>query len=60
MVFHSGQVKISSCKKITTVFNDQVIEIQTEKYTRIDILNTKRLARIVVLQLSKKERMRIE
>ena len=35
-------------KKITAIFNDQVVDIQLEKYTHIDILNAKRSSRVVV------------
>ncbi len=40
-------------KKITTVFNDLVVEMQLEKYTRTDILNAKRSSRMVIAALGK-------
>ncbi|MEX0314378.1 MAG: glycoside hydrolase family 36 protein [Allomuricauda sp.] len=36
-------------KKITTVYNDQNVEIQTEKSNQVDILNAKRSSAIVIL-----------
>ncbi|EAR02564.1 glycoside hydrolase family 36 protein [Maribacter sp. HTCC2170] len=35
-------------KKITTVFNDQVVEINQEKFTHIDVLNAKRSTRLII------------
>ncbi len=36
-------------KKITTVFNDQIVEFELEKYTNVDVLNAKRSTHIVVV-----------
>ncbi|MGX1929623.1 glycoside hydrolase family 36 protein [Flagellimonas sp. 2504JD4-2] len=36
-------------KKITAVYNDQVVNIQTEKFDQVDILNAKRSAQIIVI-----------
>ena len=45
---------IKGSKKIAIVYNDQVIEIQTEKYTHFDILNAKRSTRIIVVATGEK------
>ena len=39
----------TKAKKITTIFNDQIVDIQLDKYTDIDILNAKRSSRVVVI-----------
>ncbi len=36
-------------KTITTIFNDQIVDIQLDKYTDIDILNAKRTSRVIVI-----------
>ncbi|NNK74932.1 MAG: alpha-galactosidase, partial [Maribacter sp.] len=36
-------------KKIATVFNDQIVEFELEKYTNVDVLNAKRSTHIIVV-----------
>ncbi|MCL6267882.1 glycoside hydrolase family 36 protein [Flagellimonas myxillae] len=37
-------------KKITTVFNDQLVKVQTNKWDKMDILNAKRSKQIILLK----------
>lgn len=43
-------------KKITTVFNDQIVEIQTEKHEEIDVINAKTSTRIIIVTIGESKK----